>query len=281
MNRKQLPKLGVEHATHTLTILFGLTSLANVNAFLRGAGHDPYAAAVLSLALGAALIVVSIALTQIDWQTERPAFASLTTVALALGLISGALQSAQYSLHLPGAWPYLLGYGIPLIGEVGLSLAAALFTKAQRRSELRGVNAKLEQAIITNLDAAIASFDPTPIQRRIDRSLNTVAARAVDGVTGELMRFYSAPLAEPVEASPAETAAISPNVPELTLANAVRLSKKNANVDKALALIQAGQHSLGDLADAVGVSSKTIGRYIDHLRTSGHNITVNDVVTLA
>lgn len=92
---KPFQLMSIEHATHTLTILFGVTSLANVNAFLRDAGHDPLAAGALSLALGAALIVISIALTKIDWQTERPTFYMLAIVGSLLALISGALQSAR------------------------------------------------------------------------------------------------------------------------------------------------------------------------------------------
>lgn len=279
-------KFKIEHATHTLTILFGLTSLANVNAFLRHAGHDPLAALALSLALGAALIVISIALTKIDWQAERPTFCTLATVGGLLALISGALQSVEYATHLPGLWPYLLGYGVPCVGEIGLSLATALFTKAQSRNELRAVHAKMETAVVQYLDEAIASFDPATIRRRIDRSLNTVAARAVDGVTNELMAFYGAPapalapvpeLADGHDTSPN----VTPIVGDLALANATRLSNKDAKMDKTLRLIETGQHSLQDIANQVDVTTKTITRYIGEFRQAGHNVVVNGVVKLA
>jgi hypothetical protein len=278
--------LKIEHATHTLTILFGITSLANVNAFLRGAGHDPIAAVALSVALGAALIVISIALTQIDWQSEQNTFRVLAVVGGLLAIISGALQSAEYATHLHGAWPYLLGYGVPVVGEIGLSLATALYLKALRRSELRAVHTKMERAVVSVLDEAIASFDPSTIKRRIDRSLNTVAARAVDGVTHELMNFYGAPQAEnePVGELAEPTIDISPNVlttwGDPTIANAARMTKKAANLDKALRLIETGQHSVAAIADEIGVTTKTITRYVDKLRGAGHNISVNGVVKL-
>jgi hypothetical protein len=268
--------------------------LANVNAFLRGAGHDHLAAAALSLALGAALIVVSIALTKIDWQSERQAFRWLVAVGSLLALISGALQSAEYATHLPGLWPYLLGYGVPVVGEIGLSLATALFSKAQQRSELRAVNAKIERAIITNLDGAISSFDPSTIQRRIDRSLNTIAARAVDGVTANLLAVYGAPAATPVvewapsghEATPVPqettlTPITSHNVPTPDDLAAARSAKKSARKGQVWRLIQTGQLSLNQLADQVNVTEKTIDRYISEFRQAGHSISVNGVVKLA
>lgn len=282
MPNKFPTKLGVEHATHTLTILFGLTSLANVNAFLRGAGHDPIAAVALSLALGAALIVISIALTQIDWQTERNTFWTLATVGGLLALISGALQSAEYATHLDGLWPYLLGYGVPCVGEIGLSLATTLYLKALRRSELRAVHAKMESAVVAVLDDAIATFDPSAIKRRVERNLNTVAARAVDGVTGELMTFYGTPPVQLVESQPdpgAET--IARNVPSAAELTAIRQGQKAAKMERALRLIENGQHSLADIADQIEVTTKTVTRYIGELRESGYNISVNGVVKLA
>ncbi len=275
----------IDFYVHTLTVLFGVTSLANVNAFLRSAGHDPVASWVLSAALGVALIVVSIALTRIDWATERSAFYALASVGTALAIISGALQSSEYSAHLHGMWPYLLGYGVPFIGEVGLSLAAALFTKAERRAELRAVNAKIEAAIIANLDAAIAAFDPAGIKKRIEKSLNTIAARAVDGVTANLLSVYGQPTApgetaEPTQETPATdiSPSVTVNVDSLDLANAARTSKKQANMDKTFTLIRCGDRSLGQIANEVGVGTKTISRYIDEFRQAGHAITVNGVV---
>lgn len=272
-----------EKAVHVLTVLFGLTSLANVNAFLRGAGHDPAAALVLSVALGAALIVVSIALTKIDWGTERTTFRALVTVGLALGVISGALQSSEYGAHLRGLWPYLLGYGIPLIGEVGLSLAAALFARAQARSELRAVNAKMERAIIKNLDDAIDGFDPSKIRARIDRSLNGIAARAVDGVTAELLAVYDAPAvtSETTEATTqtgAGTVARIVRTPEEM--NAVKQAKKQGRMDAVLRLIELGTLGMDEIASQAEISVKTLGRYIKDFQAQGHPISVNGVVKL-
>lgn len=290
---KPFQLMSIEHATHTLTVLFGVTSLANVNAFLRDAGHDPLAAGALSLALGAALIVISIALTKIDWQTERPTFYMLAIVGSLLALISGALQSAEYATHLHGLWPYLLGYGVPVVGEIGLSLATALFTKAQSRSELRAVHHKMSSTVTAALDNALADFDTSQIRKRIDRSLNSIAGRAVEGVTSELLAFYGAPppKAEPVEAElveappvplePAESGLTSHNVPTPDDLAAARSAKKSARKGQVWQLIQAGHLSLNQLADQVNVTEKTIDRYISEFRQAGHNITVNGVVKLA
>lgn len=277
----------IDFYVHTLTVLFGITSLANINAFLRSAGHDPVAAAVLSAALGAALIVVSIALTRIDWQTERGAFYALASVGTALAIISGALQSSEYSAHLHGAWPYLLGYGVPVIGEVGLSLAAALFTKAERRAELRAVNAKIEAAIISNLDAAIAAFDPAGIKKRIERSLNTIAARAVDGVTANLLSVYASTgsAATPGETAdePAPTTGQHEpdnphNVRSPAELAAIRSDKKAKRMGLAWTLINQGNLSMGEIVERMGISEKTLGRYIKEFQGQGHMITVNGVV---
>lgn len=273
--------LKIEYANHALTVLFGVTSLANVNAFLRGAGHDPAAAIALSVALGAALIVVSIALTKLDWQSERQTFWTLGAVGALLAVVSGSLQASEYNKHLAWGWAVTLGFAVPCIGEIGLSLATALYLKALGRSELRAVHAKMEGAVVAALGEAIETFDTSLIRRRVDRSLNAVAGRAVEGVTQQLMAFYGGPVAAgPVEIEVDSSPNVNPVNGDLALANAVRLSKKTANMDKTFALIQSGDRALGAIAGEVGVSEKTITRYIDAFRLAGHRVEVNGVVKL-
>lgn len=130
---KQLFKF--ENAAHVLIVCFGFTSFSNIKTFLTHAGHDGYAAAALSMALGAALIVCSIALTKLDWQREKFTTFLLISAATALGAISGGIQSVEYTKELDGVWPYVLGYGIPLIGEVFFSLAMAQFEQSRERAQ--------------------------------------------------------------------------------------------------------------------------------------------------
>ena len=280
--------LSIESATHALILLFTLTSWANIKAFLVGAGHDVLAAALLSGALGAALAIVSLAISKLDMQAEKQTFYALTLVGGGLALLSGALQAAEYSRHLGPGWAIALGFGVPCLGEIGLSLASSLFSKSQRRAELRSVNAKIEQAITNNLDQALMKFDPSTIQKRIDKALNTVAIRAVDGVTANLLSLYGDNQPDREEGARADTppsvrqdADITHTVPTPDDLSAARVDKKNARMDKALALIQCGDRSLGAIADEVGVSEKTVGRYIDAFREQGHDISVNGVCKLA
>ncbi|TXG77457.1 hypothetical protein E6Q11_02725 [Candidatus Dojkabacteria bacterium] len=266
--------LTIESSTHVLIALFTLTSWANIRAFLIDAGHDPVAAALLSGALGAALAVISLALTKIDLATERPTFNALVTVGAGLALLSGALQASEYSRHLSTVWAVALGFGTPVLGEIGLSLASSLFSKAQRRSELRAVNARIEAAIVGNLDQAIASFDPSTIQKRIDKTLNRVALAAVGGVESNLMAVYGEVLPDREKDEGPDN---PHNVPTPDVLAAARTDKKNGRMDKALALIQCGDRPLSAIADEVGVSEKTITRYIDQFREQGHQVTVNGV----
>lgn len=277
--------LKIEYATHTLTVLFGVTSLANVNAFLRGAGHDPAAAVALSVALGAALIVVSIALTKLDWQSEQQTFWTLGAVGALLAVVSGSLQASEYSKHLAWGWAVTLGFAVPCIGEIGLSLATALYLKALGRAELRAVHATMEGAVVKALAEAIETFDTGLIRRRVERSLNAVAGRAVDGVTSELLAFYGAAAGEGVGENVASVTLVDSSIPRNVVSpeemTAIRSAHKRQKMERTLALIQAGERSLGEIAGEIGVTSKTIGRYIEELRGNGHLISVNGVVKLA
>ncbi|HRS75150.1 MAG TPA: winged helix-turn-helix domain-containing protein [Anaerolineaceae bacterium] len=265
--------LSIESATHALILLFTLTSWANIKAFLVGAGHDVLAAALLSGALGAALAIVSLAISKLDMQAEKQTFYALTLVGGGLALLSGALQAAEYSRHLGPGWAIALGFGVPCLGEIGLSLASSLFSKSQRRAELRSVNGRIEAAIVSNLDSAISGFDPSTIQKRIDKTLNRVALAAVGGVETNLMAVYGGEEAAPDRGE----VDASRNVMTPKDLNAIRTGHMQEKMGKTFALIQCGDRSQAAIAEEVGVSTKTISRYIDRFREQGHTITVNGV----
>lgn len=261
--------LTIEQATHALIMLFTATSCANVQAFLLGAGHDWTPALLLSIALGASLAIIALALTKIDHTTEPHTFGALLAVGLGLGLLSGALQASEYSKHLAAGWAVGLGFGVPLLGEIGLSLASALFSRSQHRAELRSVNAKIEQAITANLDQAIADFDPTTIQKRIDKTLNRVALAAVGGVESNLMALYEAPGVQTVIT---ETVDTTHNVHSPEALSQARTNKKQARMEHFKQLAD-GTRSPAEVAGLLKVTTKTVSRYADALR-----IPINGVV---
>ncbi len=202
-----------------------------------------------------------------------------------LALLSGALQASEYARHLGALWAIALGFGTPVLGEIGLSLTSALFSRSQRRAELRNINGRIEQAIVGNLDQAIASFDPSTIQRRIDRALNKVALAAVGGVEASLLALYGA---ETSPSTPADTMSVSPtdneNMGSFTTVDelsAARIAKASERKQHFFALVQRGDLALGDIASQLGVTDRTVKNYISEYRTAGHAISVNGVVKLA
>jgi hypothetical protein len=198
----------MKHIIHAVMLAFAGASLGNVRAFLIDAGHPSEVAWLLGLALGASLVTVSIMLTHVDRSADRQAFTWLVGAGLALGFISGALQAAEYAKHLHLAWGVLLGFGIPLGGEVGLAIAAGAYTKAQNANRLRVETAEAEEksrnrfkgfadtveaAVADQLEIAVGELDPTAIKRQVERTVNQLARQAVDSVAQKAAQFYTKP----------------------------------------------------------------------------------------
>jgi hypothetical protein len=144
----------------------------------------------LGAALGGVLVIVSIMLTHTDRHASPQSFNWLTIVALGLGLISGSVQSAEYATHLHIAWAIVLGFGVPLFGEVGLAMATSEYTKAQKRERFRSVSATIENAVADRLEAAISELDPAAIKKHVERTVNALARQAVDSVSAQAAQFY-------------------------------------------------------------------------------------------
>ena len=180
----------LRHLIHLTLLAFAGASLGNVREFLRLAGHPDAAAWPMAIALSSALVLLSLMLTHIDRESNGRAFGWLLVTALLLGAISGSLQMHVYQQHLPQHWAILLGFGIPLAGEVSLSFATSAYIKAKGRERYRNVSLTLETAVADRLEEAIAAIDAESIQRHVTQTINLLAQRAVDSVAARALRYY-------------------------------------------------------------------------------------------
>ncbi|MCB0094058.1 MAG: hypothetical protein KDE46_00005, partial [Caldilineaceae bacterium] len=131
--------LSFKSAAHVVMLAFAVASLDNVHRFFAHAGHDGLAAWALAGALGAALVTLSIMLTHIDRDTDRRAWGMMAGAAVAVGVLSGSLQASTYAETLQPLTAVLLGFGVPLVGEVLLALAVSAYEKSQARAAYRNV----------------------------------------------------------------------------------------------------------------------------------------------
>lgn len=160
---------------HLVMIAFAVASLGNVHAFLSSAGHPSEVAWALGIALGSALVIVAMMITHVDREVDPDAFWWLVATEIGLGLISGALQAAEYSKHLHLAWSVILGFGIPLVGEVCLAFAASAYIRARSRERFRTVSVTIETAVADRLESAIDELDPQTINRHVAKTINQLA----------------------------------------------------------------------------------------------------------
>lgn len=172
-------------------ITFALVSLGNVHEFFANAGHPAFLAWTLAVALGASLVVLSIMLTHVDRTTDKDAWTLIVIAGLSIAIISGALQSSMYSRHLDGLWPYVLGYAIPVIGEIVLAFAVSAYEKSRERAAYRNVGQLVESAVATHLEHAVQSFNSDSIERHVQNTINSLAKQAVTHVSNNAMEYYT------------------------------------------------------------------------------------------
>lgn len=180
----------LRHLIHLTLLAFAGASLGNVREFFGMAGHPDAVAWPMAIALSSALVLLSLMLTQMDRESSGSAFGWLLLTALLLGGISGSLQMHVYQQHLPLHWAVLLGFGIPTVGEVFLSISASSYIKARRQERYRNVSLTLETAVADRLESAIAAMDVEAIQRHVEQTINLLAQKAVDSVAARALSYY-------------------------------------------------------------------------------------------
>lgn len=183
--------LSFKTLAHAVMIAFAGASLGNVRAFLVTAGHPVEVAWALGIALGAALVTVSIMLSHLDRRADASAWLWLLATGCLLGGVSGAVQAAEYARHLPMGWAILLGFSIPLGGEVLLALGVSSYGRARERERFRNVAALVEGAVVSRLEDAIGSLDAEAIHKHVERTITGLARQAVTNVAAQASAFYS------------------------------------------------------------------------------------------
>lgn len=279
---------------HIIMVAFAAASLGNVREFFVSAGHPSEVAWALAVALGLGLVTLAIMLTRIDREAEPDTFKWLVIAASTVGLMSGCLQSSAYSRHLSGAWPLLLGFGGPLVGEVLLAVAASAYGKAKRRAEFRGVGENIEAAVSTFLVDAIDSMDRTLIQKNVEKAINRMAITAVSSVSQKAMRFYEqerepAQIEQAIVQLPVQESvqldAVQPcNMPNYAKLNGLERANEQRRIDRLNAqtvMLNAYRDnpdaSLRDVAKMVDKSPGTIRNWLKELEEQ-NMVTVNGSV---
>lgn len=255
---------------HATMLAFAGASLGNVHEFFRSAGHPGIVAWPLAVALGSALVTLSIMLTHVDPAADRTAFGWLLATALLLGMISGALQQQVYRQHLEWPWAVLLGYGIPLGGEVCLAFATSAYLKARGRERFRNVAGTVESAVADQLETALAAFDPALIQQHVEDTVNQLARQAIDSVAAQAMQFYQTDTSTP--GAQEQPGGFGPhNLEKAQAARAESLTAQSEETKHAILDLLAEQGVLGAsaIADALGLHRDTARKYAQELAADG------------
>lgn len=240
----------LEHAIHAVIILCAGTSLENIKDFFQSKGHPDQAAWLISLTLGSGVVITSIMLTRVDPLRSKTTFYWMFTSALSFALLSGGIQSAQYASHnVLFPWNILLGFSLPITGEVLLAWASSLYILHQKAIVLETIQEDAQSAVTKALVTSLEQFDSSQVRESVnalmlqlaDQSLQSAGRRLLGGFPTEILTSrLNSP--EPVVLGPVrpidipmeETEVVDPFTPE-RIADAIE--KIVDNPGKAIAAV--------------------------------------------
>lgn len=257
---------------HGTMLAFAGASLGNVRESLISAGHAGNVAWALAIALGSALVTLSIMLTHVSRDSDPHAFWWLLITGLLLAGISGALQMRVYETHLPRfPWAVMLGFGLPVVGEICLAFATAHYLRSRERERYRSVSTTIENAVTDRLEAALAHFDPAVIEQHVQRTVNQLAKGAIDSVAEQSLQFYrktdSPEHSEPLSA----TSGFGPHNLEKAQSKRAETVQRQSEARKEAILALLAEQSLGvtAISEALGIHRDTAGKYCRELESAG------------
>lgn len=245
----------VSAALLTLIALYGISSSGNI-ILLVSMFHESWVAWTLGGGLGFTLVITSfVAATA---RTPK-LFRSAILIAMAAGLMSASFQTHIYLLDgAPTIIAYVLGFGIPLIGEVGLALLDAHYREEHETLTDDRLSTQLSVELSEVKDALQQAMSDVAA---VQAELEATGAALADAKT-ELAERDKRARAAAVQAAPVQTQA--PQGERLG-----KTERQAALLDILAQLSDPDDIDKNRLADMFGASTKTIGRDIDDLTTAG------------
>lgn len=221
-------------ATHLLMIAFAGASLGNIKSFFMLLHADIQVAWGIGIAVGGSLVVMAALLSEMTWNTKDQRFQVVSAVTLALCLLSGFIQTWAYNQHMWGLYAGLLGFALPLVGELGLSFALSAYNKAMTNRRVEEAQSKLANGVRDMISEAVESIDRSKVQAQVDRATNVIVRAVVDNVVSSMiaeLQSNETILGSEVETKPAVTSG--------TINNDNPNNDTNANDDNELETLKA------------------------------------------
>lgn len=185
--------LTIEHLVHGVMIVFALASVGNLVEFMSH-GHNLVTAWGVGLALGGGLVAVSIMFTKVDIH-DRGTFWPMLAAMLAMGVLSGWMQTIAYSATGTLWIAALQGFGFPLVGECLLAYASAMFTHSERKRRQAQADDAIEQRIADAIDEAMQSIDVSGARKHVEKAADRIVKSKMDALLAK--RIGTIPPAEP------------------------------------------------------------------------------------
>ena len=181
--------LTIEKLVHTIMVVFALASVGNVSSYLQAHGHTALTSYALGVALGGVLVASAMLLADVDIEHEPWRFGFMVFIVLAVGLLSGTIQTQAYASHegmdLRNA--RLMGYGLPLLCEGALAVFVSVYGATRRRKNIRMATEGTAEQVAGAVAEALADVDVTRVRKYVEKRIDGLTRAIVDQTIYELM----------------------------------------------------------------------------------------------
>lgn len=175
--------LTLEHFVDTVMVVFAVASVGNIAEYMLGHNHNIFTAYGVAGALGFGLVAISVLLARIP-PSDKGTFTFMLIATVAVGLLSGAVQSNAYLEHRSDDkfTAYLFGFGFPIIGECLLAVAMSVYTEAQKRKRLTASDDAMNERINEFLNNSLDGVDLSKMTLYIEKQVGAIVRNKIDNI---------------------------------------------------------------------------------------------------
>lgn len=290
----KLKQIKAKHLGHVIMVTFAGASLFNIKDFIYTMHPNDALAWTIAVALAAGLVVFSALLSETRWRSTG--FYVTLIVVAGLTAVSGFIQGGAYS-HSIG-WPgWLMGFAMPLFGELGASLALSIYAKEQQARSMDEAQKQLSDGVRKTIIEALSNVDRAKVEAQVNRAVTIITREMVDASIHDMItelrsgRIVQIDVQQPVQLDTPTVQQNTPdntaNTPNLTALDtqsvqpvvqksALELANEKRKAEKldAMRLVLGAYHenpdaSLRDVAELVKRSPQTISNWLKEMEGQG------------
>ena len=208
--KKTIMLRGQDSIAHFIPIFACFLSLQNIQEFMYYVHPSVWMSWTAGIVLGFGLLTQAWKLSEMEMDWSNNGYATTFTTTCLAALLSGGIQAAAYARYVTWYWAIPLGFLLPVVFELLVSLSISAYSKDRKESRIGNMQNDLSSEMMIQLLDATKTLDTRVLQPQVEASALEIAKAMLNSTHEDIVAELSKKRKNKPVAKPMPDNAITP-----------------------------------------------------------------------